>query len=110
MSIIYNNRNRLPFDKELGAKYVTLAELISTSDVISLNLGLTQSNRHMISAPEFSNMKDGVVIVNTARGALIDEEAMLAALKSGKVSFTLGVRVLHSSQSLINCLGILGWT
>jgi glyoxylate reductase len=86
MSIIYNNRNRSPFEKEIGAKFVSLAELISTSDVISLNLGLTESNRHMIGAAEFANMKDGVVIVNTARGALLDEGAMLTALESGKVS------------------------
>jgi D-3-phosphoglycerate dehydrogenase len=86
MSIIYNNRNRLPFEKEVGATYVSLAELIATSDIISLNLGLIESNRYMIGAAEFANMKDGVVIVNTARGALIDEGAMHAALKSGKVS------------------------
>jgi glyoxylate reductase len=86
MSIIYNNRNRLPSEKEEGARYVALAELIATADVISLNLGLTDSNRYMIGTAEFANMKDGVVIVNTARGALIDENAMLTALESGKVS------------------------
>jgi glyoxylate reductase len=94
MSIIYNNRNRLPCEKEVGATYVSLADLIATSDVISLNLGLTESNRHMIGAPEFAKMKDGVVIVNTARGALVDEGAMLAALKSGKVSSILVIAFL----------------
>lgn len=94
MSIIYNNRNRSPFEKEIGAKFVSLDELIVTSDVISLNLGLTESNRYMISATEFANMKDGVVIVNTARGALVDEEAMLGALKSGKVSSFLTIAFL----------------
>jgi lactate dehydrogenase-like 2-hydroxyacid dehydrogenase len=102
MSIIYNNRNRLPCEKEVGARFVSLAELIATSDVISLNLGLTESNRHMIGASEFANMKDGVVIVNTARGALIDEGAMLAALKSGKVSFILGVMFLDILRYLTN--------
>lgn len=96
MSIVYNNRNRLPAEKEVGAKFVSLTELIATSDVISLNLGLTESNRYMIGAAEFAKMKDGVVIVNTARGALIDEEAMLAALKSGKVS-----SILRDASSLI---------
>jgi glyoxylate reductase len=95
MSIVYNNRNRLPVEKEVGAKFLTLAELITTSDVISLNLGLTESNRYMIGAAEFAKMKDGVVIVNTARGALIDEGAMLAALKSGKVSSLLAVAFLN---------------
>lgn len=86
MSIIYHNRTKLPTEKEVGAKFVSLAELLATSDVISLNLGLTDSNRYMIGAAEFANMKEGVVIVNTARGALIDEGAMLQALESGKVS------------------------
>lgn len=60
-------------------------ELLAQADVLSLNLSLNQSTRHIIGAPEFSKMKDGVVIVNTARGALIDEKALVEALDSGKV-------------------------
>ena len=85
MEIQYHNRNRLPSQEEGGAKYVSFDELLSTSDVISLNLSLNKNTRHIIGAKEFAKMKDGVVIVNTARGALIDEKAMVEALESGKI-------------------------
>lgn len=85
MKIQYHNRSRLPADLEVGATYVSFDELLASSDVLSLNLALNASTRHIIGATEFTKMKDGVVIVNTARGALIDEKALVAALDSGKV-------------------------
>lgn len=88
MRIQYHNRNRLPPKQEEAAgyaKYVTFDELLSTSDVISLSLPLNPTTRHIISYPEFSKMKDGIVIVNTARGALINEAALVDALEKGKV-------------------------
>ena len=89
MKVYYHNRRRLAPKQELsigsGVKYVSFEELLSKSDVLSLNLGLTKSTRNIIGTPEFNKMKDGVVIVNSARGELIDEEALLAALASGKV-------------------------
>lgn len=85
MKIQYHNRNRLTLEKAAGATYVSFDQLISQSDVISLNLSLTSSTKHIIGAPEFAMMKQGVVIVNTARGALIDESALVDALESGKV-------------------------
>jgi lactate dehydrogenase-like 2-hydroxyacid dehydrogenase len=85
MSIQYHNRNRLPADQEQGAKYVSFEELLRTSDVISLNLALNANTRHIISKPQFEMMKSGVVIVNTARGPIIDEAALVDALNSGKV-------------------------
>lgn len=85
MKIQYHNRSRLPAELEAGATYVSFDELLANSDVFSLNLALNPSTRHIIGATEFSKMKDGVVIVNTARGALIDENALVAALDSGKV-------------------------
>ncbi|KAF7717165.1 D-isomer specific 2-hydroxyacid dehydrogenase family protein [Penicillium ucsense] len=85
MKIQYHNRSRLPADLEAGATYVSFDELLANSDVLSLNLALNASTRHIIGAPEFGKMKDGVVVVNTARGALIDEDALVTALDSGKV-------------------------
>lgn len=85
MSIQYHNRNRLPADQEQGAKYVSFEELLRTSDVISLNLALNANTRHIISKPQFDMMKTGVCIVNTARGPIIDEAALVEALNSGKV-------------------------
>ncbi|CAG8893611.1 unnamed protein product [Penicillium egyptiacum] len=85
MKIQYHNRSRLPAELEVGATYVSFDELLANADVLSLNLALNASTRHIIGATEFTKMKDGVVIVNTARGALIDEKALVAALDSGKV-------------------------
>ncbi|MAZ76742.1 MAG: hydroxyacid dehydrogenase [Micavibrio sp.] len=65
--------------------YVDLKELLSQSDVISLHIPDTSQTRNMLSEKEFSFMKDGVVIINTARGSVIDVKALFGALKSGKV-------------------------
>ncbi|KAI5808739.1 D-isomer specific 2-hydroxyacid dehydrogenase [Peziza echinospora] len=85
MKVQYHNRHALPEDQADGAKYVSFDELLATSDVISLNLPLNANTRHIISTKEFEKMKDGVVIVNTARGAVMDEAALVQALDSGKV-------------------------
>ena len=105
MNIIYHNRGRLPAELEGNAKYVSFGELLAQSDVLSLNLALNARTRHIISAPEFAKMKDGVVIVNTARGKVIDEAAMIRALEDGHVrAFSFGVNLfttltlLHSSE------------
>ena len=86
MKITYHNRSRLSAELEGDATYVSFDELLSQSDVFSLNLGLNAKTRHIISAPQFAKMKDGVVIVNTARGALMNEKDLVAALDSGKVA------------------------
>lgn len=85
MKIQYHNRSRLSSELEGDATYVSFDDLLATSDVLSLNLALNASTRHIIGAKEFQKMKDGIVIVNTARGALIDEKALVEALESGKV-------------------------
>ncbi|KAK3292062.1 uncharacterized protein B0H64DRAFT_405521 [Chaetomium fimeti] len=87
MKIRYYNRTRLASDieAELGAEYVGFDELLAESDVLSLNLPLNANTRHIISQGEFAKMKKGIVIVNTARGAVIDEAALVEALDSGQV-------------------------
>ncbi|KAI9782736.1 MAG: hypothetical protein M1839_004724 [Geoglossum umbratile] len=85
MKIQYHNRHKLSDELAGDAKYVSFDELLATSDVISLNLPLNKQTRHIISTAEFGKMKDGVVIVNTARGAVMDEDALVRALDSGKV-------------------------
>lgn len=85
MKIQYHNRSRLPADLEAGAQYVSFDELLANSDILSLNLALNASTRHIIGEKQFQKMKDGVIIVNTARGALIDEKALVKALEAGKV-------------------------
>jgi D-3-phosphoglycerate dehydrogenase len=65
--------------------FVPLEQLLVTSDVISLHLLLTDETRGFISAGRIAAMKPGVILVNTARGALVDEDAMVAALRSGHI-------------------------
>ncbi|KAI9735219.1 MAG: hypothetical protein M1834_001809 [Cirrosporium novae-zelandiae] len=86
MQVQYNNRRELSEELSGGAKYVSFDELLKTSDVLSLNLPLNPNTRHIIGAAEFAKMKPGVVLVNTARGAVIDEAALVNALESGQVA------------------------
>lgn len=69
------------------AEYVSLDELIKQSDIITLHVPGNAENTHLIDAAAFEKMKNGVIIVNTARGLIIDTQALIAALKSGKVGY-----------------------
>lgn len=71
--------------KAQGVPYVTLEEMWRQADVITLHTPLTDENRHMINKETISRMKDGVMIVNTARGGLIDSEALISGIESGKI-------------------------
>lgn len=71
--------------KALGGEYVSLEALYAQSDLISLHCPLTPENHHLINDQSLAKMKDGVMIVNTSRGGLIDTRAVIRALKSGKV-------------------------
>lgn len=77
-----------------AAEPVELDELLRRADIISLNASLNEGNYHMLSYPQFALMKRGVFIVNTARGELIDEEALISALESGKVA-AIGIDVVE---------------
>ncbi len=68
-----------------GIKYVELEELFSQSDVISLHCPLTETTWHILSRDAFGAMKNGIFIINTSRGALVDSSALLDALNNGKV-------------------------
>ncbi len=88
MNIYYHNRNRLSpeVEKEYAAHYLSKEELCQQADIISLNTPLSNETHHFISEKEFEAMKDGVFIINTARGAVIDEQNLIKYLKSGKVA------------------------
>lgn len=73
---------------EKGYQYHTLDGLFANSDVLVLSCPATVDNRHMINRESLEKMKNGSVIVNIARGSLIDEEALVDALNSGKVGYT----------------------
>ncbi|MGN1281215.1 MAG: 2-hydroxyacid dehydrogenase [Succinivibrio sp.] len=73
------------YAKQAGIEYVTLDELYRRSDIISLNCPLTAQNKYLINKDSIAKMKDGVMIINTGRGPLINSEDLVEGLKSGKI-------------------------
>ncbi|MGI9353049.1 MAG: 2-hydroxyacid dehydrogenase [Rhizobiaceae bacterium] len=87
MEVHYHNRSRLPADKEHGAIFhQDVDSLLKNSDFLSLHCPATPETTGLMNAERFAKLPDGAVIVNSARGALIDENAMIKALDSGKLS------------------------
>ncbi|HWG85382.1 MAG TPA: D-glycerate dehydrogenase [Deinococcales bacterium] len=87
MRVIYHNRRRNPeAEAELGAEYVSLQELLERSDFLSLNSPLTPETRHLIDEAALHRMKPGAIIVNTGRGPLIDEGALVRALRERRIA------------------------
>jgi glyoxylate reductase len=87
MRLVYASRSPLPADeeRELGATRVDLDDLLSAADVVSLHAALTAETRHVIGAAQLAAMKSSAILVNTARGALVDESALVAALAEGRI-------------------------
>jgi D-3-phosphoglycerate dehydrogenase / 2-oxoglutarate reductase len=92
MNVIAWNRTPRP---EAGVPQVELDALLAQSDVISLNLALGDETRGFIDAKKIARMKPGAILVNTARGALVEEHALLDALRSGHISHA-GLDVFHN--------------
>lgn len=88
MNIAYHNRHRLSLQEEqqIGAEYLSLEELISTSDVLSLNAPLTTETHHVINEQRLSMMKPDAYLINTARGPLVDEKALVVALRENRIA------------------------
>lgn len=87
MKVVYYNRTRLPLEieKQYNATYVNIDELLGSSDYISLNMPLSKETHHFINQAAFKKMKDGVILINTARGPVIDEMALVENLRNGKL-------------------------
>ncbi len=87
INIIYYKRNRLyeKDEKNLGITYKTFQEVLEMSDIVSLHCPFTRETRKMIGAVQLSLMKKGSFIINTSRGKLIDEKALIENLKSGHI-------------------------
>ena len=86
MTTIYHNRRKLDGEMAGGAEYVSFEQLLKKSDVLSLNLPANPKTRHIISTEQFKLMKPTSVIINTARGAVIDEAALVEALDKNEIS------------------------
>ncbi len=88
-----------PQAQALGAEYVDLKTLYAESDVISLHCPITPENHHLLNEAAFAQMKDGVMVINTSRGGLIDSQAAIEALKQQKIG-ALGLDVYENERTL----------
>jgi len=87
MEIHYYNRNRLPPEQERGAIYhETVEDLLPHCDFVSLHCPATPETENLMNAERLALLPDGAILVNTARGKLVDEDALISALKSGKLA------------------------
>ena len=100
MEILYYNRSRKEeAERELGAQYLDLDELLRTCDFFSIHTPLTEETKHLIGAPEFEKMKPEAVVVNTSRGPVVDEAALAEALAEGRI-FAAGLDVYEEEPKV----------
>ena len=101
MDIVYWSRIRKPdFERETWARYVSIKELYQISDFISLHLPANDETYHLIDKEAFELMKDDAIFVNTSRGSIVDENALIEALENGKI-WGAGLDV-YENESRIN--------
>lgn len=83
--IYYSSSRKVNAEKAYEVEFVEFDELLSLSDFISIHVPLTAKTKHMFSTPEFKAMKNSAIIINTARGPVVDEAALVEALKNGQI-------------------------
>lgn len=88
MTVVYTNRGAIApeIEAELGAEQVGLDELLTTSDVVTINCPYSSETHHLIGGEQFELMRDSAFLVNTARGPIVDEDALVQALRSGAIA------------------------
>jgi len=100
MKIHYHNRSRLNKNLEKDSIYhKSLESLLSVSDFFSINCPATKETKHIINKKTIKYFPDGAVVSNSARGDMIDDEAMVSSLKSGKI-FSLGIDVYNGEPNI----------
>lgn len=101
MKIIYHNRRRLDksIEEKYGAIYVDFDTLLRESDFVSLNAPATAETHHLIGEAEFKKMKSTAILINTARGILVDERALIEALKNEEI-FAAGLDVFENEPKI----------
>ncbi|WP_108821511.1 NAD(P)-dependent oxidoreductase [Dysgonomonas sp. Marseille-P4361] len=102
MKVLYHNRHRLSEDIErrYNARYVDFDTLLKESDIISLNAPATAETYHLMGHKEFEKMKNSAILINTARGQLVDEKALAEALKSGEI-WAAGLDVFENEPKIL---------
>jgi lactate dehydrogenase-like 2-hydroxyacid dehydrogenase len=112
MQVLYTARSAKPeFDQKFSARHVPLNELLRESDFVSLHVPLSDATRKLIGAPEFALMKRTAILINTARGEVLDQVALYEALRGQRI-FAAGLDVCEPEplptdsplRELANCL------
>jgi len=100
MEVHYHNRNRLPAESEAGASFhATVEDLLPHCDFLSLHCPATADTRGLLSTERIAMLPDGAIVVNTARGALVDDDALIEALRSGKLA-AAGLDVFNNEPDI----------
>jgi glyoxylate reductase len=100
MEVLYHNRSRKEeAEREFEARYMGLNELLETADFVSIHTPLTPETKHLIGAEELDNMKPEAVLVNTSRGAVVDEAALADALAESRI-FAAGLDVYEEEPDV----------
>ncbi|HYH20753.1 MAG TPA: D-glycerate dehydrogenase [Azospirillum sp.] len=100
MSVHYSNRSRLPADLEEGATFHADPEaMLAEIDVLTLHCPATPQTHHWLNAPRLARLPRGAIVVNTARGSVVEDEALIAALKSGHIA-AAGLDVFENEPNL----------
>ncbi|EKP94603.1 2-hydroxyacid dehydrogenase [Thermaerobacter subterraneus] len=87
MQVLYSSRRRHPdAEEELGVAYADLDSLLARSDIVTLHVPLTPETRHLLDGRRLARMKPGAILINTARGGVVDEQALVEALRQGHLA------------------------
>ena len=101
MKVLYNSRSRdEAAEKEVGVEYRELGQLLAESDYVTIHVPLNDETRHLINRENLGKIKEGAFLVNTARGGVVDEHALVEALKHGKLA-GVGLDV-HENEPQMN--------
>jgi len=100
MKILYHNRKRnIDGEREVGAVYVSLDTLLKESDFITIHVPLTQETFHLIGEKEIELMKKNAILINVARGEVVDEKALISALKEKRIAYA-GLDVFENEPQI----------
>jgi len=98
-AMYYDVKRNEAVEKEYGAVYAPIADILKTADVVSLHVPLLPTTRHLIDAKALKTMKRSAILINTSRGPVIDEKALVAALKAGRIAYA-GLDVYENEPKL----------
>jgi lactate dehydrogenase-like 2-hydroxyacid dehydrogenase len=99
MRVVYHNRTRLPSAQEDGAVWMSTEEVLRASDHVILVVPYSQATHHLIGAAQLAVMKPGAVLVNIARGGVVDDNALIEALQAGRLA-AAGLDVFENEPKL----------